>query len=71
MRTNIVIDDELMEKAMKLSGLNTKKDVVREALTEYVNRRTRKDLSDLKGKIRFAEDYDYKSLRKGSRNDSG
>ncbi|MTI96979.1 MAG: type II toxin-antitoxin system VapB family antitoxin [Firmicutes bacterium] len=71
MRTNIVIDDELMEKAMKLSGLNTKKDVVREALTEYVNRRTRKDLSDLRGKIRFADNYDYKSLRKGRRNDSG
>jgi len=29
MRTNVVIDDELMESALKVSGLKTKKDVYR------------------------------------------
>jgi Arc/MetJ family transcription regulator len=28
MRTNIVIDDALMSKALKISGLKTKKDAV-------------------------------------------
>jgi len=64
MRTNIVIDDKLMEQAMRLSGLSTKKDVVNSALREFVERRTRKNLAELQGKIQFAEGYDYKTMRK-------
>jgi Arc/MetJ family transcription regulator len=37
MRTNIEIDDELMAKAVELSGLPTKKAVVEEALKLFVN----------------------------------
>ena len=66
MRTNIVINDEMMKKAMDLSNLKTKKEVVECALQEYVANHSRKNLSDLRGKILFAEDYDYKSLREGS-----
>lgn len=65
MRTNIVIDDKLMEQAMHVSGLVTKKDVVEKALFEFVQRHTRKDLSELQGKIQFADNYDYKAIRKG------
>ncbi len=65
MRTNIVIDDKLMEQAMRVSGLKTKKDVVDRALFEFVHRYTRKDLKELQGKIQFADNYDYKALRKG------
>ena len=65
MRTNIVIDDELMQEAMRVSGLTTKKDVVDKALIEFVERRTRKDLAEIRGKIKFADDYDYKAMRKG------
>jgi len=65
MRTNIVIDDSLMAQAMRLSGLSTKKEVVDCALMEFVQRRTRKDLTELQGKIRFADDYDYKAKREG------
>ena len=36
MRTNIVIDDAIMEKAMNISRLKTKKEVVEAALQEYV-----------------------------------
>jgi Arc/MetJ family transcription regulator len=64
-RTNIVIDDKLMEQAMRVSGLKTKKDVVDRALFEFVHRYTRKDLKELQGKIQFADNYDYKALRKG------
>ncbi|MCD8352001.1 MAG: type II toxin-antitoxin system VapB family antitoxin [Planctomycetaceae bacterium] len=65
MRTNIVIDDEVMQTAMEVSGIRTKKGVVEQALREFVARRTRKDIRDLRGKIRFADGYDYKALRKG------
>lgn len=64
-RTNIVIDDSLMEKAMAVSGLATKREVVDKALAEFVQRRGRKDLLELEGKIRFLDGYDYKSMREG------
>jgi Arc/MetJ family transcription regulator len=64
-RTNIVIDDKLMEQAMRVSGLTTKKDVVDRALAEFVQRHTRKDLNELQGKIQFNHNYDYKAMRKG------
>lgn len=64
-RTNIVIDDSLMEKAMILSGLATKREVVEKALVEFVQRRVRRDLLDLEGKIRFMDGYDHKALREG------
>jgi len=63
MRTNIVLDNELVMKAMRLSGLSTKKEVVNEALKEYVSSRSRLDLRDLKGKVSFSEGYDYKQHR--------
>jgi Arc/MetJ family transcription regulator len=63
MRTNIVIDDVLVEEAMALSKLKTKRDVVHRALEEYVRVLKKKDLRELRGKIRLAEGYDYKKLR--------
>jgi len=63
MRTNIVIDEALMAEARELTGLKTMKEVVNEALTELVQRRRVSKLSDLKGKIRFYDGYDYKALR--------
>ena len=66
MRTNIVIDELLISKAMEISELKTKKEVVDLALKEYVNNRTRLNLLDLKGQIMFAEGYDPKALREDS-----
>jgi len=54
-----------MEQAMRVSGLSTKKEVVDRALSEFVQRHTRKDLLELRGKIQFADNYDYKAMRKG------
>ena len=65
MRTNIVIDNSLMQKAMDISGLKTKKEVVERAMIEFVENRSRKDLKDLRGKIQFADGYDYKAMREG------
>jgi len=65
MRTNLVLDDELVEKAMNLSGIKTKREVVHVALQDYVAVRSRKNLMDIKGVIHLDEDYDYKELRRG------
>ncbi len=66
MRTNIVLDDILVEEAFKYSSsIRTKKDLIETALREYVQNRKIKDLRELKGKIRFSDDYDYKKMRIG------
>jgi Arc/MetJ family transcription regulator len=65
MRTNIVLDDRLVEAAFRVSKARTKRELVHEALEELVRMRGRKSLLDLKGRIRFARGYDYKKLRAG------
>jgi Arc/MetJ family transcription regulator len=65
MRTNVVLNDELVEEAFKYSGhITTKRELLESALREYVNTRKRKNLKDLKGKITFRDDYDYKAMRR-------
>ena len=65
MRTNIVLDDDLVRDAFKYSEAKTKKDLINQALKEFVDGRMRRDLLELEGKIEFAKGYDYKSLREG------
>lgn len=64
MRTNIVLDEELVSEAARLSGIKTKRELVHEALKLFVQINKRKSLSDLAGKIRFAPGYDYKKYRR-------
>ncbi|ADL70121.1 MULTISPECIES: type II toxin-antitoxin system VapB family antitoxin [Thermoanaerobacterium] len=63
MRTNIIIDDELIKEALKITGIKTKKEIVNIALKELIENHKRKNLMDLKGKIQFDENYDYKKMR--------
>ena len=65
MRTNIVLDDELIKEAFNYSHARTKKELVHQALKEYMENRRKMDLRDLKGKINFQDGYDYKKLRVG------
>lgn len=65
MRTNIVLDDNLMDEAFWYSpNVKTKRELIETALKEYVVNRKRKDLRDLKGQIIFDTDYAYKAIRK-------
>ncbi len=64
MRTNIVLDDNLVAEAQRVTGIATKKALVNEALRVLIATRKRKSLLDIEGRIRFVEDYDYKALRK-------
>jgi len=55
MRTNIDIDDALMEKALKAGNAKTKKQVVEEALKLFVKIEGQKSILNLKGKVKFFE----------------
>jgi Arc/MetJ family transcription regulator len=55
-RTNIVIDDKLMSTALKTSGLNTKKEVVEEALRLLVKVKNQSKLRKLRGKLKWEGD---------------
>lgn len=53
MRTNIAIDDKLMNEALKSTGLSTKKDVVEEALKLLVQVKNQSQLKKLRGKLKW------------------
>lgn len=63
-RTNIELDEDLVEEAMQLTGAKTKRQVVQMALAELVRSKKKKDLVDLAGKIKFHDGYDHKKLRR-------
>jgi Arc/MetJ family transcription regulator len=58
MRTNIEIDDDLMKKALKYSKLKTKKEIIHEALNEYVKYQLRLKMLSLQGKVKWIGDLD-------------
>jgi len=64
MRTNIVIDDDLLDQAFSLSSARTKRDLIHEALKLFVTIKKRKDLTELAGSISFYDGYDHKELRR-------
>ena len=63
MRTNIELDDELVEQAFALTGIRTKKELINFALAELVKSRSPKNLLDLAGEIEFAEGFDTDMVR--------
>lgn len=56
MRTNIVIDDALMEEALKATGLKTKKDTVELGLKTLVRLKKQERIRKFKGKLRWEGD---------------
>lgn len=58
MRTNIVIADDLMKRALEVSGLPTKKAVVEEALKLLIQFRQQQDIRSLRGKLRWEGNLD-------------
>lgn len=63
MATNLALDPDLIERALKVSGEKTKKAAVTRALEEYITRRSQKRLVDLMGKLEWDESFDYKIER--------
>lgn len=52
-RTNIVIDDDLMADALKATGLNTKKEAVEEGLKLLIKRNSQQEIRKLRGKLKW------------------
>ena len=63
MATNLSIDTQLLDEALSVGGLPTKKDTVNQALAEFVQRRKQREIVQLFGQMSPDEDYDYKKGR--------
>ena len=58
MRTNIEIDDELLQKALRISGLKTKRAVVEAGLRMLVRLKRQEDILSLVGKVHWEGNLD-------------
>ena len=58
MRTNVVIDDDLMKSALKLSGLRTKKDAIEAGLQLLVKFNRQTKVKDFRGKLKWVGNLD-------------
>ena len=63
MRTNIVLDDELVREAMKIANVKTKREAVDVALRRFVQWGRQRRLLALRGAGGVRQDYDYKRSR--------
>ena len=63
-RTNIVINDQLMQDALSLTGLSTKRDVVELALKTLVQLKKQTRVRALRGKLEWEEDLEWSRLDK-------
>jgi hypothetical protein len=59
--TNVQLDPELIRDALLLGGKRTKREVIEEALQEYVSRRKQQQLLHLFGTLDYDPEYDYNS----------
>jgi Arc/MetJ family transcription regulator len=58
MRTNIVLDDNLIDRAQKLTGIKTKREVVQEALRTLILLREQAEVRQLRGKLNWQGNLD-------------
>lgn len=63
MRTNIILDDTLVQEAMAMTHAHSKKEVVHLALRELVARRKQPRLVALQGQDLIDPDYDIEAVR--------
>ena len=62
MRTNIILDDELIQRARQLTGIKTKREVVQEALRILIQLREQTDVRKLRGKLRWEGNLDEQRI---------
>ena len=58
MRTNIVIDNTLMQEALKATGLKTKKEAVELGLKTLITLRKQAAIKELKGNLHWEGNLD-------------
>jgi Arc/MetJ family transcription regulator len=64
MRTNVVIDDDLMESALKASGRKTKKDAIEEGLRLLVQIKGQEKIRNFRGKLQWRGNLEEMRLDK-------
>ncbi|TXH67414.1 MAG: type II toxin-antitoxin system VapB family antitoxin [Thiothrix sp.] len=64
LRTNIVLDKQLVDAAAQATGIKTRRQLVEHALRELVRHHQQRKLLDLKGKIQW--EGDLASMREAS-----
>ena len=65
MRTNIEIDDELIQKALRLSGLKTKRAAVEAGLRMLIRVREQEEILKLAGKVHWQGNLDESRQGRG------
>jgi Arc/MetJ family transcription regulator len=63
MATNLALDQDLLDRAFRVSGEPTKKAAVTRALKEFIARREQRKVAELFGKLDWDSTYDYKAER--------
>ena len=64
MATNLDIDQELLEEALKIGGQKSKKNTVNKALKEFIEKRKQKEIISTFGSIVYEPGYEYKKSRR-------
>jgi Arc/MetJ family transcription regulator len=57
-RTNIVLDDDLVAEAMRRTGIKTKRGIVEEALRTLIRLKRQDEIRSLRGKLHWEGDLD-------------
>jgi len=63
MATNLALDQELLDRAFRVSGEPTKKAAVTRALQEFIARREQRRVAELFGQLEWDTSFDYKAER--------
>ena len=63
MRTNIVLDESLVQEAFRLTDARTKKELIHLALKELIRVRRKRNLAELAGRVQLRDDFDHKAMR--------
>jgi Arc/MetJ family transcription regulator len=64
MRTNIVIDDELMEDVLKITGLKTKREAVEMGLKKLLELKRQEQIKAFKGKLKWEGDLNPQRMER-------
>ena len=68
MRVSVQIDEQLIQEARRLTGEPDDQKVADLVFRQFIDRQSKiQGMLDLVGKVRLADDYDYKALRAGDR----
>ena len=63
MPTNLSIDDKLLDTALQIGGMKTKRETVNLALKEFIEKRKQKEIIELFGKMEPDPNFNYKTGR--------